>query len=66
MGTQSFTFDIMVGDTFICTMRYPKEKMHTIISGGEVIRNVIDDEELKEFILGKMPSLKNRKYRIAF
>ena len=52
---KNFTFDIMLNGRFVCTLIYKYCALFPI-----------DFEDLKKFILSKIPTLKGKDYRIAF
>lgn len=58
------TFDVMLNERFVCTMRYPACNAHTEFIGGE-FHKVVTSEELEAFVLEQRPSLRNQPYRIA-
>lgn len=60
-----FTFDIMLRDRFVCTLRYPLEKVPYLWVDGKPQKCIIY-EELEEFILEKRPTLKGKDFQICF
>ena len=54
MKKEYITFDVMLEDRFVCTMRMP----HPSIM-------ILDPEEARQFIISKRPSLRNKNFRIA-
>ena len=52
---KTFNFDVMIGDKFFCSMRFPYCPLHPI-----------PHEELEKFILKNRPILRHYKYHIEF
>ena len=61
---KSLRIDIMVGDRFFCSLRYPC-KPHPVLVDGELVNVDLDEDELKEYIESKFPSLKGKQYSIG-
>ena len=53
----------MVEDRFYCTLRY-KCKPHPLFVDGELVNVDFDEDELKEYVESKFPSLRGKRYRI--
>lgn len=51
---KNFTFDIMLGGRFVCTLKYKYNPLFPI-----------DFEDLERFIFGKRPELRNKDYKIV-
>ena len=52
---KELTFDVMLADRYVCTMRYKYCPLFPI-----------DTDELHEYVLRKRPTLRNKKFRIEF
>ena len=52
---KELTFDIMLGDRYVCTLRYKYFPLFPI-----------DTDELHNFVVSKRPTLRNKKFRIEF
>lgn len=50
---ETLTFDVMLGDRFVCTLHYKYCPLFPI-----------DFKDLERFILSKRPTLRNKKYTI--
>lgn len=52
---KTLTFDVMLGDRYVCTLRYKYCPLFPI-----------DTDELHNFVVSKRPTLRNKKFRIEF
>lgn len=52
---KELTFDIMLGDRYVCTLRYKYCPLFPI-----------DTDELHEYVLRKRPTLRGKAFRIEF
>lgn len=52
---KELTFDVMLGDRYVCTLTYRYCQLFPI-----------DADELRAFVVSKRPTLRNRRFRIAF
>ncbi len=60
---KSLRIDIMIGERFFCTIKYPC-KPHPVIIGGEMLNVDLVEGEVREYVESKFPSLKGKRYRI--
>ena len=58
-------FDVMLDDRFIATMKM-ECKPHPILVDGELINIDMTEESVREFVEGRLPSLKGKDFKIAF
>lgn len=49
------TFDVMLGDRYVCTMRYRYCSLFPVSA-----------EELRKFVISKRPTLRDKDFRIEF
>lgn len=54
-GMKVFTFDVMVGDRYEATLHYRYSPLFPF-----------SDDDIKGFVESEIPTLKGRKWRIAF
>lgn len=52
---ETLTFDVMLGDRYICTMRYRYCPLFPVSA-----------EELRKFVISKRPTLRYMDFRIEF
>ena len=52
---QTLTLDIMLGDRFVCTLRYKHNPAF-----------ILTIKELADFVVSKRPTLRNKPFRIFF
>ena len=52
---KTLTFDVMLGDRYVCTLHYKYCPLFPI-----------DTDELHEFVVNKKPTLRNKEFRILF
>lgn len=65
MRPKSVILDVMLGNHFICQVAYPLTGRHLIEYNGQILES-IDEVELRKIIESKRPSLKGKKYHVAF
>lgn len=56
--------DVMIGERFICQLRYLGNPFPSVVGG--VILPTYDGDDIKRFVEEKRPSLKGKGYRIEF
>lgn len=52
---ETLTFDVMLGDRYVCTMRYRYCPLFPVSA-----------EELRKFVISKRPTLRDKDFRIEF
>lgn len=62
MGKKIITFDVMLRDRFVCTLRMPLT--FDIITGYEGDKPVIPVKAFEQFVERKRPTLKSEPYKI--
>lgn len=53
-ATHVLKFDVMLGDRYVCTLRYPYNPLF-----------ILRENELSDFVISKRPTLKGKDFRIA-
>ena len=61
---KSLRIDVMVGDRFYCTLRYPC-RPHPVMVDGEIVNIDLDEESVRKYVESKFPSLRGKKYTIG-
>lgn len=56
--------DIMIDGRFVCQLRYTHRGFPTLVGG--VVKEVHDADNLRQFVEQQRPSLRDKKYTIAF
>jgi hypothetical protein len=65
MRSKSVVLDVMLDKHFVCQVTYPLTGRHLIEYNGQILES-IDEKELKKIIETKRPSLKGKKWHVAF
>ena len=55
MSTQTIKLDIMTGDRYYCSLNWTFDPFH-----------ITDEDEMREFVEGKLPTLKGKSFHVAF
>lgn len=64
MVKKILTFDVMLRDRFVCTLRMPLTL--DVISGYDGDKPIISMESVEKFVLRKRPTLKGEPFGILF
>lgn len=64
MAHKPLLIDVMIGDRFVCQLRYTKRGFPAISEGKIIERH--DSRDIERFVYEQRPSLKGKKIRIEF
>jgi|GEM_PF-3385179 len=60
-------FDVLLNDRFVCQLSYTKEVTALTTDDGKEFCGVhFKKNEIKNYVISKMPSLKGRDFQVAF